>query len=304
VKPGAPAPTAELDRPAAPYKTAVIDEAIARYGLRSVVDLGGCWGVNGAYTFHALNRGELDRAVIVDGQITRLTRERAATRPQLELLEAPLGTAETVERIGKVDGAIMYDILLHQVGPDWDQFLRRWSDVDTLIICNQNWLGPQTVRFADWDVEEYLRRVLHGNENRIRQWYAEHDQWNQEQGKPWRDVYNFWQWGITTKDLVGVLWDLGYRIDYLFNHGEFNPQFPEVEAITLIARKRHLPQPRTDFPTLAAPPAKPGIEADTAASALSIREAISAFAADGAALARRFAGAVRRGAHYRRRLRG
>jgi hypothetical protein len=232
----------ELDRPVNPHKASVIDHAFARYDLTSFVDLGGCWGVNGAYTFHALRRGGVQRAVLVDGTITDLTRERAVDFRQLELLEAALGDEQTAKQVGDVDAAIMYDILLHQVSPDWTDFLGRYADTtDTLIIHNQCWLGPETVRFPDFHVEEYLRRVYHTDPDRVREWYGQHGEFNVEQQKSWRDVHNFWQWGITAKDLVGVLWDLGYRVDYFHNAGLFDPRFPEIEVLSVVGRKRSLP---------------------------------------------------------------
>lgn len=247
-----------LDRPALPHKAALIDEALARYDIRSMVDLGGCWGVNGAYLLGALERGKLDRALLVDGTITPLTRERGSVFPQLELVEAALGDEQTVETVGKVDAAIMFDILLHQVAPDWDEFLARYAaNVDTLIIYNQGWLGPATIRFADLGVDAYLERVFHVDETRIRAWFDEHGEWNAEQNKSWRDVHNFWQWGITQDALVGRLWKLGYRVDLLRNDGLFDPRFREVEAIGLIARKRHLsPAPRPALPAKTAEPGK------------------------------------------------
>ena len=240
---------AELDRPVIEHKTALIDEVIARYEIKSLVDLGGCWGVNGGYTFHALEHGGLERAVLVDGRLTDLTRERAAAWPQLELISGPLGDPETVEKVGRVDAAIMYDILLHQVNPDWDEFIRRYSHIDTLIIHNQNWLGPETIRFIDeFDVDEYVSRVYTMEEDRIRQWYAEHDEWCEEQDRPWRDVHNFWQWGITQKDFLRVLWDAGYRVDYMFSKGLFSKKWPETEIVDIIARRRELPHPFTPAP--------------------------------------------------------
>lgn len=112
---------------------------------------------------------------------------------------------------------------------------------NTLIIHNQCWLGPKTVRFPDFPIDEYLERVYHTNPDRIREWYRQHDAFNVEQQKPWRDAHNFWQWGITAKDLVGTLWDLGYRIDYFQNNELSNPHFDEIEVLSIIARRRSLP---------------------------------------------------------------
>ena len=189
----------------------------------------GC--VNGGYTFQALRRGDVNRAVLVDGSVTELTRERADEFPQLELVEAALGDPETVAKVGQVDAAIMFDILLHQVDPDWSDFLARYAHIDTVIIHNQCWLGPETVRFTDFDVEAYIRRVFHSNSDSIREWYELHDEVNERMGRLWRDVHNFWQWGITTKDLIGELWDLGYRIDSFDNRGRLSDRFPEIEVV-------------------------------------------------------------------------
>jgi len=248
-----------FDQPIKLHKAAVIDHALASYGLRSFVDLGGCWGVNGGYTFHALQRGGVERAVLVDGDITDLTRKRAADFGQVELLEGALGDEKTVKQVGQVDAAIMYDILLHQVNPDWTDFLARYAEnIDTIVIHNQCWLGPETVRFPDFPVDEYLRRVFHTNPDRLREWYDRHGDFHDGQQKPWRDVHNFWQWGITEKDLVGALWDLGYRIDYFFNGGLFHPDFDEIEVISVIARRRglpYVPAPAVQATTASAPPA-------------------------------------------------
>lgn len=148
--------------------------------------------------------------------------------------------------MGQVDAALMFDILLHQVDPDWRDFLRRYAHIDTVIIHNPGWLGEETVRFTDFDVEEYIRRVFHSSPDSIREWYDRHDEFNVRMRRPWRDVHNVWQWGITTKDLIDALWDLGYRIDSFDNRGPFSDRFPEIEVISLVARKRtlsYLPEP-------------------------------------------------------------
>jgi hypothetical protein len=230
-----------LDRAIDRNKGLVIEWALDAYEIKSTVDTGACWGVNGGYTFHALKHGQLDRAVLVDFTVTDLTRERATEYPQLEMIQGALGEMETVDKVGKVDAAIMYDILLHQVNPDWTEVLARYSEnVDTLIIHNQCWLGADTVRFPDLPVEEYLERVYFENPDHIRAWYDRHDEMNEVTQKIHRDSPENWQWGITAKDLIAELWDLGYRIDFFHNHGGFDRRFPEIEVLSIIARKRHL----------------------------------------------------------------
>lgn len=144
---------AQWDLPTKPEKMELLDIAHELTGFRSFADLGGCWGVNGAYAFHAagLCGGELERAVIVDGNVTPRTRQRATAYPKLELVQGLLGERTAMEAVGRVDALIMFDILLHQVDPDWDEFLRLWLErARTVIIFNQNWLGtPKTIRFVD-----------------------------------------------------------------------------------------------------------------------------------------------------------
>ena len=233
---------AAQDRPIDPHKSAVVEYAFSAYDVRSFVDLGACWGVNGGYTFHGLEIQDIERAVIVDGRVTDLTRERATGFPQLELIEAPLGEQQTVDLVGEVDAAIMFDILLHQVNPDWTEFLARYAvGIDTLVIHNQCWRGPETIRFPDLPLEENLRRVYHHDREGVAAWYGRHDEVHDGQQRPWRDVHNFWQWGITAKDLIGTLWDLGYRIDAFQNSGLFSPEFKEIEMLSIVARRRDLP---------------------------------------------------------------
>ena len=233
---------AEVDVAIDPHKASVVQYGLTRYDITSFVDLGACWGVNGGYTFDGLATQNAARAVIVDGRITDVTRQRAAEYPQVELIEGALGHPDTVAAVGKVDAAIMFDILLHQVGPNWDEFLALYAqNVDTFIIHNQCWLGPETIRFPDLSADEYIERVYTHDPEPVHGWYARHEEFNDEQQKLWRDVHNFWQWGITAKDLIGTLWDLGYGIDAFENVGLFDPRFPEIEVLSIVARRRDLP---------------------------------------------------------------
>lgn len=230
---------AVFDRPIDPHKAAVVEWALTNFEIASVADLGACWGVHAGYLWHALELAALDRAVVVDGKITDLSRERGARFEQVEYIEAALGEQVTVDKVGDVDAAIMYDILLHQVSPDWPEFLERYSKrVDTLIIHNQCWRGEETIRFPDMSVDDYVTRVYQHDEQGVREWYERHDDWHEAQQRPWRDVHNFWQWGITTKDLVGTLWDLGYAIEAFENAGPFDPRFEDIEALSIVAHKR------------------------------------------------------------------
>ncbi len=105
-------------------KADLISQAIDRYGLKSIIDVGACSGVNGAYTFHALASGKIERAVITDGEITDITRKRAAGGARSELRQGDIGDADFIDALSHSDAAIMFDVLLHQVGPRWDDSLQ------------------------------------------------------------------------------------------------------------------------------------------------------------------------------------
>ena len=55
------------------------------------------------------------------------------------------------------------------------------------------------------------------------EWFSRHDEFNTEQGVPYRDIYNFWQWGITQKDIITTL-----ELVYLKRYGAFDRSKPWV----------------------------------------------------------------------------
>ena len=145
-------------------------------------------------------------------------------------LEGPLGLDATVEAVGKVDALIIFDVLLHQVNPNWDEFLKKWlRNASAAIIYNQNWVKTSdTVRFVDVGVEWYLRNVYFNNdEQRLRAWFDEHKQLNLEQGKPQRDIHNWWQFGIALTDLVRVARESGFSLRYLNSWNTYH-NFPWI----------------------------------------------------------------------------
>ena len=165
--------------------------------MSSILDVGACWGVHGGYTFHALKSGRIERAVIADGDVTALTRARAAADPRITLAEGKIGDAAFIDALPPSDAAIVFDVLLHQVSPDWDAFLARYArQVNHFIIWNQDWIGSgQSVRFIERGLDWYLENVGDTNRARITEWFARHDEISPQFGRPWRDVHFFWQSG-------------------------------------------------------------------------------------------------------------
>lgn len=209
-----------------PEKLELLETAHELTEFRSFADLGGCWGVDGAYAFHAarLCGNELKRAVIVDGNLTPLTLERAKEVPNVELVQALLGSNQALDAVGQVDALIMYDILLHQVKPDWDRFLLNWlPHTDALIIFNQNWLKtPRTIRFVDRGLDWYYRNVYVWEDDwntraRLESWFKRHHERDGD-GRLERDNHWYWQFGIRPLELVGLLARNGFELVYMKRH--------------------------------------------------------------------------------------
>lgn len=223
-------------------KKALLDQAFRRTpgGLRSFADLGGVWGIHGAYTFYVLRAHRPQAAALVDTNLTDEVRSRARAFPNLRLLEGNFGEAGMPERVGRVDAVLLFDVLLHQVRPDWSQVLEMYAAVtDCFIVYNQQFIaGDRTVRLIDLGVEEYFRHVPF---DRTRPGYRElverPDEINEEHRRPWRDVHNIWQWGITDGDLVAQAEALGFAVLHRKNHGRFG-DFPSFENHSFIFRRR------------------------------------------------------------------
>lgn len=221
-----------VDRPVLPHKAKLLSTAHAIRPYRSFADLGGCWGVNGGYTFHAASvcGDQLSHAFIVDGDITSLTRERAAAFPSIKLVPGMLGSEEAREIVGQVDMVIMYDILLHQVAPNWDEFIKAWlKQVNMVVVYNQDWLkSSSTVRFVDHGLQWFKENVHFTNEAKLDRWFEQHEEFDPDQNKPKRDVHNFWQWGITPNDLVEVFVRNGFDLMFMKRYGPFRPEKPWI----------------------------------------------------------------------------
>lgn len=222
-------------------KVGLIDRAFTSYSIGSFADIGACWGVHGGYTFHALEAYELSDAVILDGNITADTKERASRWPQLRLEEGDLGAPRLLDSLGKVDALIIFDVLLHQVDPDWDLFLARYAErADFIIIYNQTLVDEDsTVRFVDRGLDYYLAHTPYmGRREEIADWFSRHQQPSRKfHRKPARDSHRYWQWGITQADLMRVIWEAGFQVDFLQNFGPW-PGLPCIENHGFVCSRR------------------------------------------------------------------
>lgn len=107
-------------------------------------------------------------AVLVDGRITPTVAARANSYPQLRVIEGNFGDQEIADKVGNVDALFLFDVLLHQVSPDWDTILDMYAkNVRCLLIYNQQWIGSTTtVRLLDLGEKHYFRNVPHSKLNK------------------------------------------------------------------------------------------------------------------------------------------
>ena len=204
-------------------KSNLIDYACDSFEIKSFADLGGVWGVDGGYTFYILEKHKIEKAILVDTNFTEAVKERQKLFPQLTLIESNFGSYDTVNNVGKVDAIFLFDVLLHQVAPDWDEVIRMYSNITQyFLVYNQQYIGPKTVRLLDLGEIEYFKNVPHTREEEpyksvMEKMYEIHPQHN----RIYRDIHNIWQWGITNNDLINVMKEQGYIEVYHENHGQW-----------------------------------------------------------------------------------
>lgn len=226
------------DKGRAAPKFALIDTAFERFAPRSMVDLGGVWAVEGAYTFHAVREHALDAATLVD-ELVHPELERTAGRLGVRTLKGNFGNAEVQSQVGPAELVLLYDILLHQVSPDWDELLTTWSGPARVVaISCPMFRGEQTLRLPELPREEYLDLVPDQENHRLL--HARLEEEHPERGRRWRDVHDVWQWAITDHDLRAAMERLGFELAMFENHGSFSGLERFDDCNYLFARLREI----------------------------------------------------------------
>jgi hypothetical protein len=141
----------------------------------------------------------------------------------LEHLRGNFGDREVAEALGQIDVAMFFDVLLHQVAPDWHEVLAIYAPhCRRFAIVQPQWNDAQTVRLLDLGKDEYLASIP-GGENAHGTIYDglfdRLDQINEQRGRAWRDVHDIWQWGISDRDLIERMAALGFGLRMFENTG-------------------------------------------------------------------------------------
>ena len=211
-------------------KLALIDLAFGKYRCRSFADLGGIGAVGGGYSFYTLDTHRPARGVLVDVKADKV-HERASRQPNLDVIEGDFTEEETIRQVGNIDCVFFFAILLHQANPHWDEVLERWAGTDArvFVIHEPLWTGgEESVRLLDLGEDEYRRNAPPVNEELLKAAYERPAEIRPKNGRPYRDLRAFWQWGITTGDLIEKMNSLGFELRFMDSRGAFKP-LPNID---------------------------------------------------------------------------
>jgi hypothetical protein len=205
----------------------------------SFADLGGVWGVDGAYTFYTLREYGAKYAFLVDSNFTDATTQKGKSEISLRLIRGNFGDEQVVEQIGMVDSIFLFDVLLHQVKPDWNEILKIYlNHTKYFVVYNQQWTGSeQTVRLLDLGRDEYFKNVPHDKEHpAYRELFNNMNEISPVSKRALRDRLDVWQWGISDHDLLHTMKNMGYKMQYYKNCGRFG-SLPNFENHAFVFQK-------------------------------------------------------------------
>jgi hypothetical protein len=205
-------------------KLKLIDFALGQ-GAKTFADLGGMWRVNGGYSVYCADHGAR-QVTMVDFHATPEFLADQQSRKNLAFLQRNFALAATSAEVNKVDCVLLFDVLLHQVKPDWNEVLRNYAPyANQFLIYNQQFTGAQTVRLIDQGQAWYLRHVPHapGDTSEYSDLFEKADELHPRytDGRTYRDMHDVWQWGITDDDLKSLMSELGFQVTYERDCGEW-----------------------------------------------------------------------------------
>jgi hypothetical protein len=208
-------------------KKALIDTAFDQLpeGPKKLADLGGVWDVDGMYTFYALDNYPVERAVLVDTDISEKTRKKAEKHDSITLIAGNFGDELVARAVGDVDLVLLFDVLLHQVKPDWRDILEIYGkQARGIAVFNPQYIAADSsVRLLDLGRDEYFENVPHSPDHpQYSDLFDKMDEIHPQHNRPWRDIHNIWQWGVTNRDMIAHMESLGFTAQYEKNCGRFH----------------------------------------------------------------------------------
>jgi len=204
-------------------KKDLIDTAFRELEIKSFVDLGGVWNVDGAYTLYTAARYPGVKGLIVDYHTTPAFLQKIKLQRNVNFLKASFSSNDTVNKIGSVDAIFLFDVLLHQAVPHWDEVIAMYAPITNhFIVYNQQLIGTnKTVRLVDLGKEKYFDYVGPSDFPKDLTVFNRMNEQNPETGRLYKDDLGFWQWGITDQDLIEKMKQHGFSMQYYKNCGIF-----------------------------------------------------------------------------------
>lgn len=205
-------------------KMKLIDEAVSLMNDKpsSFADLGGVWKVNAAYTLYTSKKYNIP-GTLVDTNFNPEVDLLLSKNPLLKKVTGNFGSNEVIAQLNNPDMVFFFDVLLHQVNPDWDTILERYSRITKcFVIYNQQITSYKTtIRLTELELNVYKELVPSRSDDVYEYIFSHKDDINTEYNKPWKDVHQVWQWGITDNDLRRKLASLGFKEVFYKNYGPF-----------------------------------------------------------------------------------
>lgn len=191
---------------------------------RSVADLGGVWKVNGAYTNYAVKRHHLQRGILVDTNVSEKVRTLLSNGLPIQIIDGDFTHDSVTSQLGPIDVAMFFDVLLHQANPSWSEVLTKYAkQANCIVIFNQQYIRSQeSVRLTSLPLEQYVALAPKGRTDAYEHLYAHANEIHPEYKKPWIDIHNVFQWGITDRDLRAHMQQLRFKELSYRNYGQFS----------------------------------------------------------------------------------
>ena len=135
-----------------PEKMRLIDKAFSATSLKpkSFADLGGVWKVDAAYTIYTAKRYGIP-GKIVDTNFNPKAQAELDKLPNVKTVAGNFGDDQIIAQLDKPEMVFFFDVLLHQVNPNWDEILKKYSKItNCFVIYNQQIINhDKTIRLTE-----------------------------------------------------------------------------------------------------------------------------------------------------------
>lgn len=173
-------------------KLLLIDQTRDFHDIHSIVDLGGMWGVHGAYLMHAMNTHHC-HGLMIDST------ETPEHKPPFDYVQADF--CQWLNGNQKFDMALLFDVLLHQTCPM--SVLR-----DVSRLCNTAILISQPCLIHPEPLSINIQfNPLWESYNML-----QHDLWAKNNGRPHKWSTAAWAWAQTPTWIQLALTGFGWKI--------------------------------------------------------------------------------------------